>query len=138
MWAPTPRNWVISTSFISCQSSCEKSTTQTRWQNPNSGRARGKLEGPRANGNVRQGVRVAGEVVAKFEHIEPRGANLPDWLDMTVPNDRLVASALLNTAQQVGGALGLAILSTIATSASNHRLPDAATTLYRGLAPPQR
>jgi phage tail protein X len=31
-------------------------------------------------------------------------------------------------------ALGLAILSTIATTASNHRLPDSAATLYRGLA----
>ena len=48
--------------------------------------------------------------------------------------DTGIASALLNTAQQVGGALGLAILSTIATSASNHRLPDAAATLYRGFA----
>ena len=46
--------------------------------------------------------------------------------------DTGIASALLNTAQQVGG--GLAILSTIATSASNHRLPDAAATLYRGFA----
>jgi membrane-associated HD superfamily phosphohydrolase len=48
--------------------------------------------------------------------------------------DTGIASALLNTAQQVGGALGLAILSTIATSASNHRVPDAAATLYRGFA----
>lgn len=48
--------------------------------------------------------------------------------------DTGIASALLNTAQQVGGALGLAILSTIATSASNHRLPDAAATFYRAVA----
>ncbi|MGO4427062.1 MFS transporter, partial [Streptomyces sp. MCAF7] len=40
----------------------------------------------------------------------------------------------LNTAQQIGGALGLAVLSTIATSAANDKLPDAATTLYRALA----
>lgn len=44
-----------------------------------------------------------------------------------------IASALLNTAQQIGGALGLAILSTISTSAANDRLPDAARSLYRGL-----
>ncbi|WP_105973709.1 MFS transporter [Streptomyces geranii] len=44
------------------------------------------------------------------------------------------ASALLNTAQQIGGALGLAVLSTISTTAANDQLPEAATTLYRGLA----
>ncbi|MGW4371626.1 MFS transporter [Nocardia takedensis] len=48
--------------------------------------------------------------------------------------DTGIASALLNTAQQIGGALGLAILSTIATSAADSRLPDSATALYRGLA----
>ncbi|MEV0222446.1 MFS transporter [Streptomyces sp. NPDC050704] len=49
-------------------------------------------------------------------------------------HDTGIASALLNTAQQIGGALGLAILSTISTSAADDKLPDAATTLYRGLA----
>ncbi|MEV4445340.1 MFS transporter [Streptomyces mirabilis] len=48
--------------------------------------------------------------------------------------DTGVASALLNTAQQIGGALGLAILSTISTSAANAKLPEAAGSLYRGLA----
>jgi EmrB/QacA subfamily drug resistance transporter len=43
-----------------------------------------------------------------------------------------IASALLNTAQQIGGALGLAILSAVATTASNRQLPDAAAALYRG------
>ena len=41
---------------------------------------------------------------------------------------------MLNSAHQVGGALGLAILSTTATSAADHRLPDAALALYHGLA----
>ncbi|MDX3243216.1 MFS transporter [Streptomyces sp. ME18-1-4] len=45
-----------------------------------------------------------------------------------------VASALLNTAQQIGGALGLAVLSTISTSAADDKLPEAASGLYRGLA----
>lgn len=45
-----------------------------------------------------------------------------------------IASALLNTAQQVGGALGLAILSAVATTASDRQLPDAASSLYRGFA----
>ncbi|KPI08000.1 drug resistance transporter, EmrB/QacA subfamily [Actinobacteria bacterium OK074] len=48
--------------------------------------------------------------------------------------DTGVASALLNTAQQIGGALGLAVLSTISTSAADDRLPGAAAALYRGLA----
>lgn len=48
--------------------------------------------------------------------------------------DTGVASALLNTAQQIGGALGLAVLTTIATSAANDKLPEAASSLYRGLA----
>ncbi|MFF5523110.1 MFS transporter [Streptomyces coeruleorubidus] len=48
--------------------------------------------------------------------------------------DTGVASALLNTAQQIGGALGLAVLSTIATSAADDKLPEAASSLYQGLA----
>nr|WSX73305.1 MFS transporter [Streptomyces sp. NBC_00899]WSX80629.1 MFS transporter [Streptomyces sp. NBC_00899] len=36
-----------------------------------------------------------------------------------------VASALLNTAQQVGGALGLAVLGTVAATATRHRLARA-------------
>jgi EmrB/QacA subfamily drug resistance transporter len=49
-------------------------------------------------------------------------------------SDTGIASALLNTAQQIGGALGLAVLSTIATSAADRKLPEAAGSLYRGLA----
>jgi hypothetical protein len=45
-----------------------------------------------------------------------------------------MASALLNTAQQIGGALGLAVLSTISTSAANDKLPEAASSFFRGLA----
>ncbi|RNG38835.1 MFS transporter [Streptomyces botrytidirepellens] len=48
--------------------------------------------------------------------------------------DTGIASALLNTAQQVGGALGLAVMSTLSTSAATDRLPGAAAALYRGLA----
>ena len=45
-----------------------------------------------------------------------------------------VASALLNTAQQIGAALGLAVLATISTSAADERLPEAARILQEGLA----
>ncbi|MFJ9245146.1 MFS transporter [Streptomyces sp. NPDC101776] len=48
--------------------------------------------------------------------------------------DTGMASALLNTAQQIGGALGLAVLSTISTSAANDKLPDAASSFFRGRA----
>ena len=38
------------------------------------------------------------------------------------PNEAGLASALLNTTQQVGGSLGLAVLSTVAISASSRLL----------------
>jgi EmrB/QacA subfamily drug resistance transporter len=44
-----------------------------------------------------------------------------------------VASALLNTAQQIGAALGLAVLATVSTSAANGKLPEAARALQQGL-----
>ena len=49
------------------------------------------------------------------------------------PHDAGVASALLNTAQQVGGSLGLALLSTLSISASSSKLTD----LISGGADPQ-
>jgi predicted ribonuclease YlaK len=56
----------------------------------------------------REGVRVAGGVIARFEHIEPRSDNLPDWLDLTIADDRLVASALLLQSEHPGSALYVA------------------------------
>ncbi|MEU2284304.1 hypothetical protein ABZ614_20585 [Streptomyces sp. NPDC013178] len=37
-----------------------------------------RLKGLRTNGNVLRGVRVAGDVHAVFEHIEPKGDSLPN------------------------------------------------------------
>lgn len=71
-------------------------------------RAITRIKGLRNNGNILDGVRVEGQIVAKFEHVEPRGADLPDWLDLTVPDDRLVASALLLQSQQPGSAFYVA------------------------------
>jgi hypothetical protein len=49
--------------------------------------------------DVLSGVRVAGEVHAVFEHIEPRDDRLPSWLDLTVPDDRFTASSMLLQAE---------------------------------------
>ena len=71
-------------------------------------RAVQRLKGIRHNGDVLQGVRVQGKVMAKFEHIEPSGTDLPDWLDLNVPDDRLVAAALLLQSRYPGSALHVA------------------------------
>ncbi len=64
-----------------------------------------RLKGLRTNGDPRVGVRVAGEVVAVFEHVEPHGGDLPGWLDLAVPDDRFVASALLLQSKHPGSAV---------------------------------
>lgn len=53
-------------------------------------------------------VRVAGDVYAVFEHVEPRDDRLPSWLDLTVPDDRFVASSLLLQSEHPGSALFVA------------------------------
>lgn len=58
-------------------------------------RADRRLKGLRDNGDVRAGARVAGDVHVVFEHTDPRPDGLPGWLDLTVPDDRLVAAVLL-------------------------------------------
>ena len=51
-----------------------------------------------------------------------------------VAEDRAgVASALLNTAQQIGAALGVAALSTVSTTAADRRMPEAAMALQESL-----
>ncbi len=64
-----------------------------------------RLKGLRSNGgDVTRGVRVAGDVHAVFEHIEPKSDALPAWLDLDVPDDRFVASALLLQSRHPGSA----------------------------------
>ncbi|WP_181763931.1 MFS transporter [Streptomyces albidus (ex Kaewkla and Franco 2022)] len=48
--------------------------------------------------------------------------------------DSGIASALLNTTQQIGGALGLALLSAVAISSANSRVPAADEVLDRAVA----
>jgi hypothetical protein len=57
---------------------------------------------------VRTGVRVAGDISAVFEHVEPRSEELPGWLDLDVPDDRLVAAALLLQSAHPGSAVFVA------------------------------
>jgi EmrB/QacA subfamily drug resistance transporter len=52
----------------------------------------------------------------------------------TTERDAGIASALLNSGELIGGALGLAVLATVATTASDNRLPHAVASFYRGLA----
>jgi rRNA-processing protein FCF1 len=68
-------------------------------------RADRRLKALRENGDVRSGARVAGNVYAVFEHIEPQADGLPSWIDLTVPDDRLVASSLLVQSAHPGSAL---------------------------------
>lgn len=88
-------------------------------------RADRRLKGIRTNGDVRRGVRVAGDVIAKFEHVEPRSRDLPEWLDMTVPDDRFVAATLLLQSEHPGSALY------VGTSDINLQTKLAATGLLR-------
>ncbi|WP_406172021.1 PIN domain-containing protein [Streptomyces canus] len=63
-----------------------------------------RLKGLRNNGDVTLGVRVAGDVHAVFEYIEPKSDALPDWLDLDVPDDRFIASTLLLQSRHPGSA----------------------------------
>ncbi|KPI33409.1 hypothetical protein OV450_6606 [Actinobacteria bacterium OV450] len=67
-----------------------------------------RLKGMRTNGDMRLGVRVAGDVHATFEHIESKGEGLPNWLDLDVPDDRLLASTLLLQSRHPGSAVYVA------------------------------
>jgi hypothetical protein len=65
---------------------------------------------PTTQGDARQRrrpqrARVAGDIHAIFEHIEPRADGVPTWLDPDVPDDRFVASALLLQSAHPGSKL---------------------------------
>jgi len=53
-------------------------------------------------------VRVSRGVYAVFEHVEPKQEGRPCWLDLTVPDDRFVASSLLLQSEHPGSALYVA------------------------------
>jgi|GEM_PF-1481114 len=62
----------------------------------------------RRRGDVRAGVKVVDAVTAVFEHVEPRSDGLPSWLDLDVPDDRFVASALLLQSRHPGSVVHIA------------------------------
>jgi rRNA-processing protein FCF1 len=64
-----------------------------------------RLKGLRTNADPLVGMRVAGDVWAVFEHVEPTAENLPGWMDLGVPDDRFAASALLLQSQHPGSAV---------------------------------
>lgn len=51
---------------------------------------------------------VAEDISTVFEHIEPRADGLPDWLHLTVPDDRLVAVTQLLQSAPPGSAVYVA------------------------------
>ncbi|GHE56261.1 hypothetical protein GCM10018785_26940 [Streptomyces longispororuber] len=67
-----------------------------------------RLKAMRDNGDVLRGARVAGDIYAVFEHIEPRADGLPTWLDLHVPDDRFIASTLLLQSAHPGSKLYVA------------------------------
>lgn len=71
-------------------------------------KAERRLKALRDNGDVRAGARVAGDIYAIFEYTEPRSDGLPGWLDLSVPDDRLVASVLLLQSAHPGATVRVA------------------------------
>lgn len=71
-------------------------------------KANRRLKGLRDNGDMSIGVKVAGDITAVFEYVEPRGDGLPGWLDLSVPDDRLAAAALLLQSAHPGSSVYVA------------------------------
>lgn len=71
-------------------------------------KANKRLKGLRDNGDVTAGARVAGEVHAVFDFREPSREGLPSWLDLSVPDDRLVAACMRLQSDHPGSALYVA------------------------------
>ena len=87
-------------------------------------RADRRLKALRDNGDVQLGARVAGEVYAIFDFREPRDG-LPSWLDLGIPDDRLVAGVLRLQSDHPGSALlSPPVTSTCRTSSPRSACPS--------------
>lgn len=53
-----------------------------------------RIKGYRDRGSLQNGVKVAGNVSLRAEHRESRCGDILDWLDPSVPDDRILAAAL--------------------------------------------
>jgi len=62
---------------------------------PAAAKANRKLKDLRMRSDPIKGVKVSGGVNAKFETLEPKSADVPSWLDLSIPDDRLIASTIL-------------------------------------------
>jgi rRNA-processing protein FCF1 len=71
-------------------------------------RANKRLKKYRDNGDVTVKAKVSGSVYVKFEHREPQANGLPTWLDLSVPDDRIVASSLRLQSQHPGSCVVVA------------------------------
>lgn len=96
----TPASWASATACTCCRWCFARSTTssalgRTQELRDAAKRADRYLKELRRRGDLRAGVKVAGDVTAVFEYTEPKADGLPTWLDLDVPDDRLVASVLL-------------------------------------------
>lgn len=89
----------------------------------NARRADRRLKGYRTNGDVRSAVRVAGEAYVRFEYADPQSEQLPSWIDLSVPDDRFLASVLLLQSAHPGSAV------TVVTSDMNMQTKLAAAGL---------
>lgn len=66
-----------------------------------------RLKGLRDRGDPREGVKVERRTTLRFEHRDVRPSEILEWLDPTVPDDRLLAAALDLQGRHPGAAVVL-------------------------------
>ena len=87
--------------------------------------ARGRLHPASRPDQCSRGCSGGPDISAVFEHIEPRSGALPGWLDLSVPDDCLVASALLLQSAHPGSAVSVATVDlNLQTKPATVRMPS--------------
>jgi len=82
-----------------------KRSGRTQELRENAHRASRRLKGIRNDAQSPFEIKVQGKIYVHFDHIEPKDDRLPSWLDLTVPDDRFLASALLLQSEHPGSAV---------------------------------